>query len=54
MPDETHEKMQDFSLQGDVSEAEETTSEDRELYQRYAEQQRRLSCPGCGESEEFF
>jgi hypothetical protein len=25
-----------------------------EIYRRYLEQQRRMSCPGCGESLEFF
>ena len=33
---------------------EETRSNEEELWDRYLEQQQRLSCPACGESEEVF
>jgi len=50
---------QELSLQTEVpsdSESHEVSQDEQqcELYARYLEQQRRMSCLGCGESSEVF
>lgn len=33
---------------------DEPTADEEELYARYLEQQRRLSCPSCGETQQYY
>lgn len=43
---------QPTSTQPPVS--DDQTADQDELYTRYLEQQRRLSCPGCGEGQQYY
>ncbi|QDV73687.1 hypothetical protein [Botrimarina mediterranea] len=54
MSDQAHSNQPPEPKAGAAEPAERVEPSQEELRKRYLEQQRRMRCAGCGESEEYF